>query len=102
MVGPVEISQDGVVEKVVAYIEHTAHPGRIAAFVHVEDHDPLFESGLQVPAGTVEAGESAAAAAVREAHEESGLSGIQLVGHLGEDNVSWPGRSRQRRQFFHL
>lgn len=44
--------------KVVAYIERRARPGWIAAFVHVEDSMPLFESGLQVPAGSIEVGES--------------------------------------------
>lgn len=40
-------------------------------------------SGIQVPAGSVEDGESYETAARREAAEETGLSGLELVGELG-------------------
>ena len=46
----------------------------------------LFEhpsAGIQIPAGTVEAGEEAQIAALREAGEESGLEGLKLEAYLG-------------------
>lgn len=88
--------------KVVAYIERRARPGWIAAFVHVEDSIPLFESGLQVPSGSIEVGESEVDAVMREAHEESGLDGLVVERQLGFDSVQWPGRPPQHRTFFHL
>ncbi len=40
---------------------------------------------LQIPGGTIEAGEEPADAALREAEEETGLKTLQPVGLLGED-----------------
>jgi 8-oxo-dGTP pyrophosphatase MutT (NUDIX family) len=40
-------------------------------------------AGIQLPAGTVETGEAPEAAALREAGEESGLRGLQLIRLLG-------------------
>lgn len=42
-------------------------------------------AGVQLPAGTVEAGESAQEAALREAQEETGLGGLVWGGLLGEE-----------------
>src|SRR5690606_18486192 len=44
---------------------------------------------IQLPAGTMEPGETPLAAARREASEETGLGGLQLVAELGaaEDNL---------------
>jgi 8-oxo-dGTP pyrophosphatase MutT (NUDIX family) len=42
-------------------------------------------AGVQLPAGTVEAGESAAAAGMREAREETGLQDLVWGGLLGEE-----------------
>jgi 8-oxo-dGTP diphosphatase len=69
-----------VVDKAVAYV---VHRGRIAVFVHVDDDDPLTQSGLQVPAGSMAPGESPTDAALREAYEESGLEGLRVDGELG-------------------
>ncbi len=85
-----------------AYIEHRTRRGLLAVFVHAEDHAPLFDSGLQVPAGSVEPGELEADAVLREAHEESGLDDLRVERRLGADIVAWPGRPRQQRTFFHL
>lgn len=52
--------------KVLVYV---VHGGSLLVFRHVAHP----EAGLQVPAGTVEAGEDTAAAALREVREESGL-----------------------------
>ncbi len=72
------------VEKVIAYI---VRGDRFVVFLHEDDADPLLESGLQVPAGTVEAGETPAEAALREASEETGLAGLRIVRYLGEDEL---------------
>lgn len=40
-------------------------------------------AGVQLPAGTVEAGESLEAAAFREVAEETGLTDVRLIRHLG-------------------
>ncbi len=42
-------------------------------------------AGIQLPAGTVEVGESAMEAALREAQEETGLQGLVWGGMLGEE-----------------
>ncbi|WP_426245325.1 NUDIX hydrolase [Nocardioides sp. LHG3406-4] len=85
--------------KVLCYIVRDA---RLLVFRHVdEDWD---ESELQVPAGTVKAGETAQQAALREATEETGLSGLRVVRHLGECRYDMaPYRDEvQHRQVFLL
>jgi 8-oxo-dGTP pyrophosphatase MutT (NUDIX family) len=63
--------------KAYAYI---VHEGRLLVFRHVDSP----EAGIQVPGGTMEAGETPEAAALREATEETGLSGLKIVAFLGE------------------
>lgn len=46
-------------------------------------HRDYPEAGLQVPAGTLLAGEAPAAGAIRETEEETGRSGFQIVRALG-------------------
>ena len=74
----------------------------LVAFVHENDAEPLLESGLQVPAGTIHDGEEPADAVLREAFEETGLPALRVVRYLGHDEVTWPGRQPQLRHFFHL
>src|SRR5690348_18410922 len=50
----------------------------------VFSHPDFPEAGIQVPAGTIEPGEEPEAGALREAFEETGLSGLALVAFLGE------------------
>jgi 8-oxo-dGTP diphosphatase len=90
-----------LVEKVVAYIVRS---GQLAVFVHLDDVEPVFESGLQVPAGTIESGESPEQAVLREAHEESGLSGLRIVRSLGfaEYDVRPSKQEVHRRHYFQL
>ena len=57
----------GHAERVIVYI---VRGDRLVVFVHEDDEDPLLESGLQVPGGTIEPGETPAEAALREAREE--------------------------------
>lgn len=66
-------------QKVVCYV---VRDGRLLVFRHLDE--PWEESGLQVPAGTIEPGESAEAAALREAREETGLTELRVVRKVGE------------------
>jgi 8-oxo-dGTP diphosphatase len=84
--------------KVVAYI---MDGDNLLVFSH--PHHP--EAGIQVPAGTVEEGESPKDAVLREAREETGLDELEIRSYLGvrEYDLSAYGRSEvQRRHFFHL
>lgn len=64
-----------VMRKVTAFV--MTKDGRVALFRHPA-------AGTQVPAGTVEVGESLEDAVIREAREETGLSPLRLVAKLGE------------------
>jgi 8-oxo-dGTP pyrophosphatase MutT (NUDIX family) len=90
-----------VVEKVVAYIVRS---GQLAVFIHLDDSDPVYESGLQVPAGTIEPGEMPERAVLREANEETGLIGLRIVASLGlADYDVRPGKHEvHRRRYFQL
>lgn len=88
-----------VEQKVVAYVRRG---GDLLVFVHVDDTDPLWQSGLQVPAGSLHPGEKPADGALREAAEETGLTDLTVVRVLGADEVAWPGRRIQRRHFVQL
>lgn len=87
-----------MVHKVVAYI---TDGDKLLVFSH--PHHP--EAGIQVPAGTVEEGESPREAVLREAREETGLDGLEIQSYLGarEHDLSAYGRAElERRHFFHL
>lgn len=84
--------------KVYTYITHN---GRLLLFRHTD----FPEAGVQVPGGTVADGEDTAVAALREAWEETGLAGLELVAKLGEDtfHLGRYGRDEtQHRTFYHL
>jgi 8-oxo-dGTP pyrophosphatase MutT (NUDIX family) len=67
----------GVVGKVTAFITRESEHGcDLALFEH-----PY--AGIQIPAGTVEEGETPAEAAIREAQEETGLKHLSLRRYLG-------------------
>jgi len=89
------------VEKVVAYI---VRDDAVVAFLHEADTDPVLESGLQVPAGTVEVGETPEHAVLREAREETGLRGLRVVRFLGDADVdARPARDEvHHRSYFEL
>ncbi len=91
-------------DKVIAYITHmdsTNETTRLLVFSH-----PLApEAGIQVPAGTVKLGESPEVAVLREAYEETGLSGLELVRYLGERTIDmrpWDKDELHHRHFYHL
>lgn len=87
-----------VVDKAFAYI---TSQGRLLAFTHADSP----EAGVQVPAGTIRRDEPPSVAVLREAHEESGLSGFSRVDFLGtvDFDASPFGKSElHRRHFFHL
>lgn len=68
-------------------------------------HPDHPDAGIQIPAGTVEPGEAIVAAALREAYEETGLTGLELVGILGVREVDmrpWGKNEWHHRTFVHL
>jgi 8-oxo-dGTP diphosphatase len=85
------------VRKAFAYITHS---DRLLVFRH--PNNP--EAGIQVPAGTMEDGETPEEAVMREAEEESGLGGLTLLSSLGV--VLFDRRpdldELHERHFFHL
>lgn len=84
--------------KAFAYI---THGDRLLVFRHVE----MPETGIQVPAGTLHQDEEPAAGVLREAWEETGLSGLELVGFLGEERYDWSDVGLDEihhRFFYHL
>ncbi|MBN9392031.1 MAG: NUDIX domain-containing protein [Chloroflexi bacterium] len=86
-------------EKMFAYI---TNGGRLLVFSH-----PLSpEAGIQVPAGSLKPGEDPAEGVMREAFEETGLSGLEMAGYLGEQNLDrTPYGARDEihhRRFYHL
>ena len=89
----------GTTEKVVCYVVRGAE---LLVFRHLDE--PWDESGLQVPAGTIRAGETPEDAALREAAEETGLGGLRLVRLLGETTYDMaPYRTEvQRRHVIEL
>jgi len=68
-------------------------------------HPYAPEAGIQVPAGTVEAGEPFADAVMREAVEETGLRELALVAYLGDHIRAMCDVGRDEvhhRHFYHL
>lgn len=84
--------------KVVAYITRGE---RLLVFAHPD----APEAGIQVPAGTVEAGEDPAKVVLREAVEETGLTELEIVSFLGErerDMADYGRDEIQQCRFYHL
>ena len=87
-----------VIYKVFAYI---TNQNRLLVFRHTD----FPEAGIQVPAGTVKAGEDLVTAVLREAREETGLSDLVVQSYLGEQirDMNDVGKNEiHHRHFFHL
>src|SRR5262245_34921836 len=85
-------------QKAFAYI---TQKNRLLVF----EHPRAPEAGIQVPAGTIEPGEPPEIAVMREAREETGLSGLRLHKFLGtaERDMSDFGIAQiHQRHFFQL
>lgn len=86
------------IRKAFAYITNA---GRLLVFRQPQSP----EAGIQVPAGTIEEGESPEAGVMREAYEETGLEGLRLVAFLGErirDVRDFGVDEIHHRYFYHL
>ena len=85
------------VPKVITYITQR---GRLLVFRQMD----FPEQGIQVPGGTVEAGEMLAVAALREASEETGLRGLTVERYLGcaEYHLKVDTGAPHLRHYFHL
>ena len=86
-----------VVEKVVAYVTKDEH---LLVFRHVNS-----DAGIQVPAGTLEPGESPDDGVLREAQEETGLDSLVVRRFLGTrdyDMSSYGIAELHRRYYYHL
>lgn len=62
-------------------------------------------AGIQVPAGSIEIGETPENGALREAHEETGLEALKVVRFLGEqirDMSDYGKQEIHHRYFYHL
>ncbi len=72
-------------EKVTAFITRAGPAGvELMLFQHPN-------AGIQIPAGTVEEGETLEQAVLREASEETGLSHVRIVRHIGWRDELPPG-----------
>ena len=80
----------------------TTQGDQVLVFRHVD----APEAGIQVPGGTVQPGESLPEAALREAFEETGLAGLEIVAALGEAWFDMAAKGTRgdlhHRHFFHL
>ena len=69
----------------------------------VFSHPDFPAAGVQVPKGTLKAGESPAEGVMREAFEETGLKDLRLDSFLGVYDHPFPELGElQRRYFYHL
>ena len=86
-----------IVNKVLAYV---TRGDRLLVFRHRD----FPEAGLQVPAGTIEEGESPQEAVLREVYEESGLQDVRIVRFLGQyfHNMAPYRDEIHHRHVFHL
>ena len=93
------MSEKVIKEKVLVYV---VRDGKLLVFRHTDFS--WEEVGIQVPAGSVRAGETPEDAALREAREETGLSEFKIVRKLGkaEYDISPYRFEVQHRHVFEL
>ena len=90
-----------LVPKAIAYVTRQSAAGGRELLVF--EHRDYPEAGLQVPAGTVDAGETPEEAVLREVEEESGLIGCRIMSKLAA--YDWPNPETGKmneRHVFHL
>ena len=86
------------VHKVACYVVHDEH---LLVFTH--DDVPITMTGVQVPAGSIRAGESPEEAAIRELFEETGRHGYLIRGVGIQHYDLRPARDEVAvRQYFQL
>lgn len=70
-----------IIQKVGTFVirDNPGYAAELLLFTHLDYPD----APIQIPGGTIEAGEDTYAAAQRELKEESGLSGLPLIRYLG-------------------
>jgi len=87
--------------RAVAYI---TRGNRLLVFRHIDaTGNTIHEAGIQVPGGSIEAGESTRAGTLREAREETGLEGLQVRAFLGWHDLDLAryGKSGIVRMFYY-
>jgi 8-oxo-dGTP pyrophosphatase MutT (NUDIX family) len=85
---PVKHGMPNIIEKVTAFITLSTPDG---SYLLLFEHP---HAGIQIPAGTVEPGETPESAAVREAAEETGLTALTLRRALGTTTESLTDHER--------
>lgn len=87
-------------QKALCYITRSDESGtQVLVFEHID----YPEAGIQVPAGSIEPGETPEEGALREAWEETGIPNLRSIGCLGD--FRWwcaPGNEYHQRHVFHL
>ena len=70
----------------------------------VFEHTDFPEAGIQVPAGRTEKDETLEEAVMREAWEETGLTDLRMMAHLGSRSIDLTEDMGdvENRHFFHL
>jgi 8-oxo-dGTP diphosphatase len=87
--------------KVIAYITRNSKDGSRELLVF--EHRDYPDAGIQVPAGTVKAGELPEVAVIREVEEETGLADCRLLAKLGVYDWFNPYTGQvNERHVFHL
>jgi len=89
-----------VIPKVLAYITREGPAGREVLVFRHRDHP---EAGVQIPGGTIDAGETPVDALHREILEETGLKSLRVIRQVAKEPFHATWRNEwQERNVFHL